>query len=160
MRSPPGGRPISLKCVFVAWILGWATAVYLPSALIAAAHLSPLADGRSLPAATFAVADEVAPFAKIGFALAFALLLLGTRKLSVLRRLTAALTDAALAAAAMLLTLTLLPADWSRGFGIGLTGVRFSPDVTAIYLLGAALAGVVFAISEGRCVGRGTGGKA
>lgn len=154
MTSMPEARPASLKCVFIAWIFGWVTAIYLPSALIAALGLSPLAEGRSLPAATFAVADEVAPFAKIGFAIAFALFMVTARKLLRARGFAALLADAVLAAAAMLLTLAALPADWSRGFGIGLTGERFAPDVTAIYLLGAVLAGLVFAIAEARCAGR------
>lgn len=158
MRKPTHGRRTSLKCFFIAWIFGWATAVYLPSALIAATHFSPLEEGNSLPAATFSVADEVAPFAKIGFALAFGLFMFGARKLLPIRGAPAVLADAALAGAAMLLTLALLPANWSRGFGIGLTGERFAPGVTAIYLLGAVLAGLLFSISEARCTGRGANG--
>lgn len=158
MISPPEARPPSLKCFFIAWIFGWVTAIYLPSGVIAALGLSPLAEGRGLPAATFAVADEVAPFAKIGFAIAFGLFMIGARRLLRVRGLAAILADAALAAAAMLLTLAVLPADWSRGFGIGLTGERFAPDVTAIYLLGAVLAGILFSISESRCARRGSNG--
>ncbi len=154
MTSPPRSRRLSLKCVFIAWILGWVVAVYLPSALIAATGLSPLVEGRTLPMAIFAVADEVAPLAKIGFALLFGLFMFGARKLLAMRAVAAALADAALAAAAMLLTLALLPADWSRGFGIGLSGERFAPDATAIYLLGAVLAGILFSVSEGRCAAR------
>ena len=156
MRSPPGGRQTSLKCFFIAWIFGWATAIYLPSAVIAATRLSPLAEGRSFPAATFAVADEVAPFAKIGFALALGLFMFGARRILPARGMAAVLADAALAAGAMLLTLALLPADWSRGFGIGLTGERFAPAATAIYLLGALVAGVQFSVSEARCANRGS----
>jgi hypothetical protein len=147
-------RRIVPICFFVAWIFAWVTAIYLPSALIAATHLSPLAEGRNLAAATFAVADEVAPLAKIGFALIFAAFVVGARKLPRAQGLAAAVIDALSAVAAMVLTLALLPPDWSRGFGVGLTGSRFAPEATAIYLLCAFFAGILFSVSERRCAGR------
>jgi hypothetical protein len=142
-------RP-SLKCLFVAWIFGWVVAIYLPSALVALADLSPLAEGRSLPAATFAVADEVAPAAKIGFALLLGLLAIAVRRLSLRRPLEFA-ADVAAACLAMFLMLALLPREWSRGFGIGLTGERFQSEALAIYLVGAVFSGLVFSISHRRC---------
>jgi hypothetical protein len=144
-------KSISLRCFFAAWIFGWATAVYGPSAVIAAAGLSPLAAEKSFPAGTFAVADEVAPLAKIGFALLFAILLFAARKALNWQGIATLLMDAALAVLAMLLTLALLPADWSRGFGVGLTGERFATAATLIYVAGAALAGLVFSVSYRKC---------
>jgi hypothetical protein len=128
--------------------------VYLPSAAIALARLSPMALDRGFFAATFAIADEVAPAAKIGFALLMALMLFAARKLSNFRRGTTLALDIALACVAMCLVIALLPADWSRGFGVGLSGVRFAPEVTLVYLASAAASGLAFHLSERKCVGR------
>ena len=144
---------LSPKCLFAAWIFGWVIAIYLPSLLVALAGLSPLAEGRSLPAATFAVADEVAPAAKIGFALLFGLMVIGIRRLN-LRLWLELAADVAAACLATLIVLAFLPREWSRGFGIGLTGERYQGEALAIYLVGAVLAGLVFSISYRRCVAR------
>ena len=58
-------QPTSPKCFFIAWMLAWATAVYLPSLMIAALSLSPLASAGNLLLDTFEVADEVSPAAKL-----------------------------------------------------------------------------------------------
>jgi hypothetical protein len=144
-------RPFSWKCYFTAWIFGWVVAIYLPSALLALTGLSPLAAGRSFTSATFEIADEVAPAAKIGFAVGLGLLLLAVRRVK-LARPAAVAADMLLAGLAMSLALALLPADWSRGFGIGMTGSRFAPGATAIYLLGAVFAGLVLSLAESRCL--------
>jgi hypothetical protein len=143
--------PIRPKCFLVALIAGWVVAIFLPSAIIAAAGLSPLAAGRNLAAATIEVADEVAPAAKIGFALLFALLLCARRRWA---RLPALPADILTGCAAMLAVLALLPLAWSRGIGIGLSGSRFDPALLAIYLLGAALAGLAFHLAEDKCLRR------
>ena len=147
-------RSTSLKCFFAAWIFGWVIAIYVPSLLLAATELSPLAQGRGLPAAILAVADEAAPAAKIGFAVLMGLFLFVARRLIRIQGAAAVAADTMLALLAMLLMLALLPADWSRGFGIGMTGTRFAPAVTLIYLAGAGLAGLVFSLSEARCLRR------
>jgi len=54
----------------------------------------------------------------------------------------------------MLLVLALLPEQWSPGFGIGLMGRRFAPEVTIIYLAAALLSGLVFSLSEAKCLAR------
>ena len=146
------GRPISLKCFFTAWIFGWVVAIYVPSALIALSGISPLSAGKSFFGALLAVADEVAAAAKIGFAALLALMLFGARKAAPPRRRVAVAADMVLACLAMLATLLLLPAEWSRGFGIGITGARFDRDATLIYLAGAALAGLSFSLAEARCL--------
>ena len=61
------------------------------------------------------------------------------------------------ALAAMLVTIALLPADWSRGFAIGLGGNRFDPSLLAAYVTGAAAAGLSFAMSVSRCLARLSG---
>ena len=138
-------------------MLAWAVAIYVPSGLVALAGMSPLAEGRSLPAATFAVADEVSPAAKIGYALLLGSLLAAAGRIPLGRPLRIA-TDVLIACAATLLMLALLPAGWSRGFGIGLGGARFDTAATAVYLAGAALSGFTFSLSEARCRGRGRRG--
>lgn len=145
--------PVRPKCLFIALISGWVVAIFLPSASIAMLGLSPLAAGRSLPAATLAVADEVAPLAKIGFMLLLAPAVIVARRFLKTRR---AIVTAyvLLAVAAMLATLALIPAEYSRGFGIGLGGARFSPGPLAIYLIGAGAAGLTAALAEARCVAR------
>jgi hypothetical protein len=104
-----------------------------------------------VPAATFAVADQVAPAAKILFAVLFAAMLSVARRVTLRRSLGIAL-DMALSCVAMLAVLALLPAAWSRGFGIGLTGARFTAAPLLIYLAGALLAGLGFSLSETSCL--------
>jgi len=144
-------RTVRPRCFFVAWIFSWVTAIYLPSVLIAIAGLSPLVTGKGLPAGTFAVADEVAPAAKLSFALLVALFMFVARRIAPARRSLAVAADMLLALSAMLLVLAILPEDWSRGFGIGLTGTRFAPALTTIYASGGLLSGLVFSMSEAKC---------
>ena len=144
-------RTVIPKCLFAAWIFGWVTAVFVPSALIALAKLSPLAGGKGILSGTFAVADEVAPAAKLGFATLTGAFMLIPRRVLPVRGISAVGVDMLLAATAMLLVLALLPEQWSRGFGIGLTGTRFAPTATLIYLAGALLSGLVFSLSEAKC---------
>lgn len=127
------------------------TAIYLPSFLIAVTARSPLASGRNLFGDVFAIADEVSPAAKISFAILFGGLLLAVRRF---RGTPATLVDMMLGMAAMFLVIALLPAAWSRGFGIGLSGTRFDLLPTAIYLVGGVLSGLAFSISESRCIAR------
>lgn len=153
----PGPRGASAlayrpKCFFLALLLAWVVAVFGGSALIAAAGLSPLVAGRSLPSAIWAVADEVAPAAKLGFVIALAPLLLAVDRLAA-PRLSPFLAVLA-ACAAMLSTLALVPAAYSRGFGIGLTGARFDPVPLLLYLASASVAGVAFSVSSARCRAR------
>lgn len=144
-------QPIRPKCFFVALIAAWVVAIFLPSFVVAAAGLSPQAARRNLAAATFAVADEVAPAAKIGFALLFAALLYVRRRWTPAPALPA---DMLAGCAAMLAIVASLPAPWSRGFGIGLSGSRFDPVPLAAYLAAGALAGLAFRLAEARCLGR------
>lgn len=144
-------QPIHPRCFFIALIAAWVLAIYLPSLVIAAAGLSPLAAGRNLAVATLDVADEVAPAAKIGFALLLSLLLYARRRWPALPAVPA---DVAIGGLAMSATVAFLPQAWSRGFGIGIAGNRFDPVLLAIYLSCAALAGLVFHFSEKRCLRR------
>jgi hypothetical protein len=151
MRSD---RSVPIRCFFAAWIFGWVIAIYLPSAVVALTGLSPVGAGRSIPSAIFAVADEVAPAAKLLFAGLFGGLVLAARKFSPVQGSPVIVLNMVLALAAMLLVVALLPPEWSRGFGIGLTGKRFALDATLIYAAGGLLSGLVFSLSEARCAAR------
>lgn len=141
-------HPIIPKCFFVAWIFGWVTAIYVPSFLVTVVGLSPLVGGVHLLSDVFAVADEVAPAAKLAFAILFAGGVLMARRLG---GTIATAVHMAIGAIAMFLVIALLPEEWSRGFGIGLTGTRFAALPTAFYLGGGLLSGLAFTISEARC---------
>lgn len=141
----------SPKCLFAAWIFGWVTAIYLPSFAIALLSLSPVVKGGNIFADAFAVADEVAPAAKLVFAFLFGSSLIAIRKARDVRRL---LVDAALGVISMLLVVAFLPEYWSRGLGVGLNGTRFELLPTMIYISGGFLSGAVFSLSEARCESR------
>jgi hypothetical protein len=142
-------RTNRLRCFFLAATLAWAVAIFLSSALIAFAGLSPLTPGKSAPHAVWAVADEVAPFAKIGFILVLAPLLWAVDRR--LRAPWATVANMAAGCAAMLLTLLFLPQSYSRGFGIGLTGMRLDAVPLAIYLVSGAVSGLAFGASHANC---------
>lgn len=142
-------RP-SIRSLFEGWIIGWAVWVFSASMAIAAAGLSPLAAGRNLALATFEVADEVAPLAKIGFGFLFGLVIWLERRSNdrgLARNLIAVMVGAGLATLAVQ---AFLPADWSRGFGIGLSGRRFDPVLTGIYLCGSVAAALAFVWAHNR----------
>ncbi|MFL6858498.1 MAG: hypothetical protein ACJ8EB_11410 [Allosphingosinicella sp.] len=145
----PSFRPVRPKCFFLAITLAWAVAIFLSSALVALAGLSPLAAGKGLPQATWVVADEVGPAAKLAFVLILAPLLFAS--VTRLRGAAALAAEIASGCAAMLLTLLLLPESWSRGFGIGLSATRLDPALAAIYLASAAVAAVAFHFSLAKC---------
>jgi len=136
-----------LKCGGPAWLFGWVTAIFLPSLIIALARHG-IAD---LPATTWKVADDMGPFAKLMLG---GLLILGFLAASRLRTGPLALRAALAGLAAMALTLALLPVAWSRGFGIGLAGARFDPQLLPWYAIGAIASGVVFAFALTRCQAR------
>jgi len=140
------------RCFFVALLLAWFVAIFAGSALIALSGLSPITAGRSLPSAIWEVADEMAPAAKLGFVIAVAPLLLAVDRLAAPRLAPFAAVVAT--CVAMLSTLALVPAPYSRGFGIGLTGARFDTVPLLLYLASAALAGIAFIASDARCRAR------
>lgn len=145
-------RPTSPKCFFTAWVLAWATAVYLPSLVIALLSLSPLASGGNPFLDTFEVADEVSPAAKLTYGFLFGAFLMLARAGGAGRKLS---VDVSIGVASIALVVALLPEYWSRGFGVGLSGVRFDPLPTAVYLIGGVASGVVFSLTEKKCQSRG-----
>ena len=120
-------------------------------------------------AATWRVADEMGPAAKLLLVALFATFLwLGERYWLQPAGATSAhavseqpsqswsayAVNVALGAAAMLLTLALVPAAYSRGFGVGLTGARFDPEVLPLYLVSATLGAIAYTLSVRRCRAR------
>lgn len=144
-------QPTSPKCIFVAWVLAWATAVYLPSLMIAALSLSPLASAGNLLLDAFEVADEVSPAAKLTYAILFGALVMAARVGGAGRGV---FVNVLIGLVSIALVVALLPEYWSRGFGIGLNGVRFDPLPTTIYAIGGIASGVVFSLLEAKCMTR------
>lgn len=150
------------RCPFTAWIIGWATAVFATSALIAMfgpPHLHGAgADGAAnLLAVTWRLADDMSPLAKLLFGGLFAGLCWAVSRLAITRGPVHLTLYAMAGIAAMVIDLLLIPERFSRGFGIGLTGARLDMAVLPFYLLGAVLAGVVFRLVAMRCTARATG---
>jgi len=143
---------MSLRCFLPAWVTAWATAIFLPSAIIAYRGLSASAAAigtglHRLPASTWQVADDVGPAVKLMIG---GILLLGFLGLGRMRRIgpgTAVLVGLVAVGA----TLALIPPSLSRGFAEALTGTRFDGATTPLYLLGGAGAGLVFSIGIARC---------
>lgn len=97
---------------------------------------------------TWEVADDMGPAVKISLILVFSLLFLALRKYIINdNRLIVYLINCFLAFASVILVLAFLPAEFSRGFGIGLTGSRFDKQMMPYYLGGALLGGLVFSFS-------------
>ena len=144
-------RPKSPKCFFAAWVLGWTTAVYLPSLLISLLSLSPLPPVGNLFLDVFEIADEVSPAAKLSYGIIFGALVIAARAGGARRGL---LVNVPIGVISIALVVALLPENWSRGFAIGLNGVRFDPLPTAIYLPGGAASGLVFSLVETKCLSR------
>lgn len=93
---------------------------------------------------TWEVADEVGPLVKISLVVVFALFVIASEKLISPRLANTYGASVLLAILATLAVLSALPATYSRGFGIGLTGNRFDERTIPIYLLGAVLSGIVY----------------
>ncbi|BCW89605.1 hypothetical protein sos41_27710 [Alphaproteobacteria bacterium SO-S41] len=146
----------ALRCSFPAWIVAWAMGVFGSSALIAYFGLSAPAaligtGFDRLPATTWAVGDEVGPVAKLLFGALLALAFFATQRLSPDRAPIRYCANAVAGIAAMAGALALIPADYSRGFGIGLTGARFDPASLPLYVISAAAVGLVFTAALRTC---------
>jgi hypothetical protein len=147
------------KCFFPAWLFAWVVAIFLPSAIIAYLGLSPAAAEigvgfDNIFATTWKVGDDVGPFAKLSFGALSLAQFFAVQRMR-LERIALVVVSVVAGAFAMTLALALLPAEYSRGFGVGLSGERFQPTLTAIYALGGALAGAMFAFALQRCGERG-----
>lgn len=156
---------MSLRCFLAGWIPAWAVAVFLPSAVIAYLGISDAAAAIGtgwdrLPASTWKVADDVGPAVKLMIG---GLMLIGFLGLGRVRTLTGwgrYASSMAIGAGAVALTIDLIPKSLSRGFATALTGSRFDPTTTPIYLLGGAIGGLLFVFAADRYArGRPAGGR-
>lgn len=148
-----------LRCTLVALLAAWVSMLLSTSAPIAYLGLARQADARAsglsdLPLATWEVGDAVGPAAKLLLIGVFAALVLSGERLKTGSTGHDYLWNATLGAAAMLLTLGLIPEGLSRGFGVRLTGARFDPAVLPVYLVGGALGGLAYTLSVARCLAR------
>lgn len=149
-------KATALRCSGPAWLVGWATAIFLPSLLVAWLGLSPSAaligeELGDLPAATWKVADDVGPAAKLLLGGLLALFFVTAERLMPKAASARYLGNMAAGVLAMIGTLLFIPAALSRGFGVGLTGARFDPATLPLYLAGGAAAGLVFTYALIRC---------
>lgn len=138
------------RCVLAGWVSAWAIAIFLSSAVLAHLRMAPAA-GDCGASCFFAVADEVSPQAKLVFGVTLGLLMSLARRVADDRLYPAIASDAAAALAAMIGTLALLPADWSRGFGAGIFASRFALWPTIIYLACAFVAALIGTLIERSC---------
>lgn len=149
-------KATAFRCSGPAWLLGWATAIFLPSLLVAWLGLSPstplIGEGLGdLPAATWKVADDVGPAAKLLLGGLLALLFITAERLLPRTKPARYVGNMAAGVLATVGTLLLIPAAYSRGFGVGLTGARFDAATLPLYLVGGAVAGLVFTHALIRC---------
>jgi hypothetical protein len=149
-------RSGGLRCTFIALLTAWVVMVFGTSAFLVLAGLAGGAPARSrFLAATWHAADDIGPAAKILLIAIFAALVLAAERLVRVRASWQRYAlNAGVGVAGMLLTLLLIPAALSRGFGIGLTGARLDPAALPFYLAGAALGAVAFTHSAARCRGQ------
>jgi hypothetical protein len=147
---------MSFRCFLPAWIAAWVTAVFVPSALIAYLGLSNAAASvgtgfHRLPASTWKVADDVGPLVKLMLGGLLFVCLLGLGRMHSLSRGARYSGSVAIGVIAVAVIIALVPATFSRGFAVALTGTRFDPLTTPIYLLGGALSGLSFMLGLERC---------
>ncbi|MEO1967399.1 MAG: hypothetical protein ABGW87_01630 [Sphingomonadaceae bacterium] len=149
--SGPKG-PGTTKCFLFGWVVGWAVAIYLSCVLVWLSGLAQVVSGARGASAIFAIADAISPWAKLAIGIAMGGALLVQRKLRPLAGRNALAADSIACALAMLLALGLLPQALSAGFGIGLTGARFAPLATALYIAAAAMGGILANLLEASCL--------
>lgn len=145
-----------LRCTLTALLAAWVTMVFGASLLMAAFRPgpAPIETVQDLARVVWQGADDIGPAVKLLLIVLFAVQMLGGRRRNPPRDGNRIDLNALLGAMAMLYTIALIPESYSRGFGVGLTGRRFDPAVTAIYLLAGALGGIVFTVSRARCRSR------
>lgn len=92
------------------------------------------------------IADEIGPAVKIALIILFGSLIFIFRN-HYKGRNKSYVKSILFALISVMLVLLLLPADYSRGYGIGLTGERLDPDVLPLYLIGAVACGITYSLS-------------
>lgn len=138
------------RCFLAGWVSAWAVAIFLSSAVLAHLRMAPAAGDCGM-SCFFAVADEVSPQTKLVFGITLGLMMLSAMRLTDDRLLPTVALNAAASLTAMIATLALLPAEWSRGFGIAIFPSRFALWPTIIYLASALVAALVGTLIERSC---------
>jgi hypothetical protein len=139
---------IKLKALLAAWItiiFGTSALIYLVSPL----NIKLYSENQVLNFfyATWEIADEVGPAVKLSLIALFTLLVSITEGLIKRRGKIMYWINAGLGVLATVAVLGLLPENYSRGFGIGLTGNRFDRQTILIYFIGSVLGGLVYTYS-------------
>jgi hypothetical protein len=138
-----------------ALLAGWGTIVFATSILI---YIAQPNTGKMYHKNTFIntlrsiweVADEIAPWIKLSIVIIFGLLTFAFGKFEQKSTLFFYFSSIVFSLVAVLGVLTLMSIDYSRGYGIGLTGKRFDKDMIPIYWCGAVLDGLVYSYTYKR----------
>ncbi|WP_100335868.1 hypothetical protein [Hymenobacter chitinivorans] len=96
------------------------------------------------------IGDAMGPAVKISYIVLFGLLIFASKSVINRNRRTSYALSIIFAVVSATLVLAFLPADFSRGYGIGLTGARFDTRMLPIYMAGAVLSGVAFSYAVNR----------
>lgn len=140
---------MSVRCIFTSWILAWAVAVFLPSAVIAAMTLeSEARTPTAFLGTTWQVADAVGPAVKL---VVGAVLLAGGIGIGRMIGRLPLEASVLIGIAATLAPLAIVPRAWSRGYGAEIAGFEFDATLLLIYALGGAIGGAVMSIAARRC---------
>ncbi|GAB3972058.1 hypothetical protein GCM10028806_23470 [Spirosoma terrae] len=148
MISPDKSIQIKLKALLAAWI----TIIFGTSALFTLTNpitFKTYSNNVFLNffISTWEIADEIGPIVKISIIIIFAILVSISTNVIKYPQNSIYLVNAVLAILSVVIVLGLLPKAYSRGFGIGLTGIRFDHQTLPIYLIGSALGGLVYSYS-------------
>ncbi|WP_080238968.1 hypothetical protein [Spirosoma rigui] len=141
-KDATGTRLKSLLAAWITMIFGTSALLYLASPI----NFRTYSENQLLNFfySTWEIADEVGPVVKLSIIALFALLV------SIADRLVSHKTwirygvSAGLAVLTTVVVLGFLPENYSRGFGIGLTGSRFDHQTLRVYLIGSILGGLVY----------------
>jgi hypothetical protein len=139
---------VKLKSLLAAWI----TIIFGTSALFALTspiNFKTYSDNAFLNffISTWEIADEIGPIVKISIIIIFAILVSISANFIKHKKNIVYLVNAVLGILSIVIVLGFLPKDYSRGFGIGLTGIRFDNQTLPIYLIGSILGGLVYSYS-------------
>jgi len=93
------------------------------------------------------IGDEMGLAVKISLIIIFGLLVFAFKGILGMNRMTSYALSVIFAIISTTLVLAFLPTDFSRGYGIGLTGTRFDLRMVHIYIMGALLGGITFSYS-------------
>lgn len=134
-------------------LFSWVAIVFGTSMLIAAFAPIPIKQYQAQPVLNYLqqcweIADEMGPVVKLSIIALFSVLIYLFKNYTLRHHnLLAYVTAVVIAISTILIVLAFLPASYSRGYGIGLTGTRFDMAMLPYYLSGALLGGIVFPFS-------------